>query len=333
VESEPPYVYVRGNPVNFADPSGLLRNDVIVRELGLNNFNQVKVAFRKSQNWGLLKALQDANVGDVIYLHRGNRPPAKEPFPDYSQSAGIEDTAYGSKWEVLAAIRCDNGKVAISWYGFKDYWKNGYLSEPYNNPLAKPGLDAAYSINKLGVKSNSSMPAYLNAGRPPAPDFVGVEGQISVWKVFGGNGALIMDRYGRRYIVPGLSTGIGTPFGFQSFQGYYGSWVSLLSPDNIPNPDDLENYLVEWGLSSNASLIRGLTGGANLAGGSGATTYGVNGGISLTLSYSVALDKGKNAEREKFGWDWVDRVKGFDESDIKTADEGLNACDKGCSPY
>jgi len=109
--------------IYFVDPSGLLRNDVIARELGLNNFDQVIVAFRKSQNWGLLKALQDANVGDVIYLHQGNRPPAIESFPDYSQHGGIEDSAYGSSWEILAAIRCDNGRTTITWFGFEDYWK------------------------------------------------------------------------------------------------------------------------------------------------------------------------------------------------------------------
>ncbi|MBE7549471.1 MAG: hypothetical protein HS126_00135 [Anaerolineales bacterium] len=44
VESEPPYQYVRGNPANWVDPSGLLPNYVIARELGFNSFDDVMAA-------------------------------------------------------------------------------------------------------------------------------------------------------------------------------------------------------------------------------------------------------------------------------------------------
>ena len=45
VESEPPYLYVRVNPVNYVDPSGLLKNYIIARELGFSNFDEVIEAF------------------------------------------------------------------------------------------------------------------------------------------------------------------------------------------------------------------------------------------------------------------------------------------------
>lgn len=69
MESEPPYQYVRGNPVNWVDPSGLLKNYIIARELGFNNFAEVIKAFTLDGDWGLLRALQDATNGDKIYTY------------------------------------------------------------------------------------------------------------------------------------------------------------------------------------------------------------------------------------------------------------------------
>jgi len=66
-ESYNAYGYAEQNSINRVDPSGLLSNETIRKSFGVGRFEDVLTIIELSGDWGYLKMLQDAEVGDRVY--------------------------------------------------------------------------------------------------------------------------------------------------------------------------------------------------------------------------------------------------------------------------
>ncbi|MBE7469325.1 MAG: RHS repeat-associated core domain-containing protein [Anaerolineales bacterium] len=329
VESEPPYQYVRGNPINWTDPSGLLPNYVIARELGFNNFDDVMAAARGQ--WGLLKALQDAKNGDKIYYYQGLLPPSEANYRGDTAVPGLQ-----GDWGRAATILCLDGKLRIQWSGLP---VNSGQRIVDKSPFAhSAGGYWAYSINKQPIRGDSQRIAYtnLNTSGRRSYDFVGIQDQFSptFLKILSGGGTYIVDRYGRRYIGYGISFGLGlSPADVRFFGGLHsGNWdnsrntVLFGQGHSIPDPIQLQNFIIGWSLGSSVSPIVGGSAFGNASGLGASISAGTNIGFSV-LDYGINTWAIDDLPREEYAWNWADKIPGFDASNIiKDDKKSPNVC-------
>lgn len=327
VESEPPYQYVRGNPISWTDPSGLLPNYVIARELGFNNFDDVMAATRGQ--WGLLKALQDAKNGDKIYYYQGLLPPSEANYRGDTAVPGFQ-----RDWGRAATILCLDGKLRLQWSGLP---VNSGQRIVDKSPFAhSAGGYWAYSINKQRVKWDPQRIAYtnLNTSGRRSWDFVGVEGHLAtqIIPLLSVGWSYTVDRYGRRYTGPAPSFSLGDlPGEIQVFVGLYsGNWSSSLNTmlfgqgHPIPEPDPLADFLSGAGGGPSGALLFGGGLSGNQYGAAGNISAGLNAGVGVSGGYMEPID---TSPREEYAWDWADRIRGFDRDSIMTTDETpINDC-------
>jgi RHS repeat-associated protein len=318
------YSWVEGNPINRVDPSGLLSNSAIAKSFGKDNFDDVIRVFATNRHWGLLAALQDASVGDVI------------TFGAFGTGSTL----------VRFEVKCKNGLIYL------DPSASSFLS-PYRRFYPDMTLAAIGQVlqdqNTIKAWAVSRMfPVwrlpnrwnwfFLNDGGGRSgrgypddwrttvmPDFK--FGTQAIGLEVGGGYHRIVDRYGNRYEALTLGPAFGVAI--IAFSEGYAKIGPGPGGRDIPNESELKGLIQGWSVGADAAVYYGQGAFVSRTD-NGALIYSL--GMQVFVGGGVTRTEWKGKDTD-LAWDWVDRELGYKESDIRRERPGeLEICDE-CSNY
>ena len=255
-ESYNAYGYAEQNSINRVDPSGLLSNETIRKSFGVGRFEDVLTIIELSGDWGYLKMLQDAEVGDRVYAG---------PF---------SWTSY------LGTIECyDSSRHSPEPWYWPGPWKGGVV-------FVTPNREEHLVEQSKRMETYARPPDwyFLNNNQGPSPyttktdlgylpDYVMVSGgpQIPIPGLIivgvGGEFNLVVDRYGYVYVGLSGNAGVGLPLPFSA--SVVLGWINqhgLLSGDRwIPGQGELSDLIEGFGAGASANLLVGVGGSVSIA--------------------------------------------------------------------
>jgi len=311
VESEPPYQYVRGNPVNRIDPSGLFSPQIIQNSLGNNT--SIQEAFGRGElgRSGLYHLLLDAKEGSYVY-------PLVVDFgePDFAHGGrGVKYPLRHPSMSASAGIKCQNDRLVF----FNTSRGHNLNLQEYLNLVEDA---AAAETNFARWRDNTVRLHYYGLGKyghsysegfyddfghmTQLPDVLGKAIGLSV-PIFtaGYNAGTLVDRYGNAYLVLNATSSFGLPFSLNKLEGYHGG--RLPTPTNrllITNEEILKGDILGPGVGSSGSI--GTGGGSSVP----LTNWGeAFGWFSRGLDVSIGTGGGWTFgpyDAKVKAWDWLD---------------------------
>jgi len=316
------YLYASGDPIDRIDPLGLLSNETIVKSFGVYTFDEVLSIIELSGDWGYLKMLQDAEVGDRVYAGTFNWTSYIGTIECYDSSRHNPEPAYWpGPWSGGVVLVTPNRELD--------------LMDPSKLTEFTAGPPSWYYLN-----GNQILPAYTTkTDLGYLPDYVAGSAGYSFGFILGigPNVQVFIDRFGNIYFGLAGEVGIGIP-GLPS-GGIALGWIhqTRIPADSwIPNSTELREFIEGWGGGAAASLIIG-----------GGMAYNYSEKLPLEIiQQTIALEEGIALpglgwsfagytwwidQRSCLEWDWVDRYPiqhGYGRQDIRTTDD--ESVDCGC---
>jgi RHS repeat-associated protein len=310
VESEPPYAYVGGNVVNRVDPSGHFSNETISNMFGKEDFKDVLTLFETNQRWGLLKLLQDANMGDRVIA---GHPLLGSP----NSSEILVGAGYGTDYGVFGCRWDDQIILKDGPRGF--YYDMDLLLSTielglYGN-ITKPPLHRRidyylYYLNGNGPQDVLA-PAYADfIGNPDLPDFGFVDIAVPFFSK-----SEVVDRYGNTYRIINLAGGFGSPVDVGMYEAYLyplDGWIYQPRPTarswgDIPAETSLKAFLTP-ALSSEMTFSGGFLGwGAGFINNSNSIAI-LYGGQLASIGGDLTLGGWVLGKDPNISWDWIGRI-------------------------
>gem|GEM_PF-5978362 len=301
VGSEPPYQYVKGNPINWVDPSGLFSSDLIATSLRGRNVSQ---SFRG--RYGLYWLLRDAKNNDRV-----------DPLVvDFSGNWSVKYPLRNSVKSTTAEVRCENDRLQFSQGSSYGETLDQYLQRLEDAANQEPSgywwRRETMELHYYRLIQPTGVTYYEDFGNMSyIPDYIGSYLSSSI-DIGGFSRQGITDRYGNSYVVfsGGASVGL-TGFGLADVEGYgLGHHMFPHNKAMIPSEHNIREGITGFGFAF--EWIAGLGEGEghplvdnNLDKASFIQySTGFDAGVSLHLTYG-RQDGPKNEEK---AWDWLDRI-------------------------
>jgi RHS repeat-associated protein len=315
-----PYLYASANPINRADPSGLLSNETIRKSFGVSSFEDVLAITELSQDWGYLKMLQDAEVGDRAYAG---------PFSWTSYLGTIEcyDPGRHSPEPSYWPGPWLGGVVFVSSSGEEHLLEQSKRGEAYMGPPDWYFLNNNYVLPAYTTKTDYGyLPDYVvGSGGGPLGALIGIP-------FLGVNINVVVDRYGNIY--GGLGAEVGDPgLDLEVALGWLNQYP--LTPEKwIPELDDLQGFIEGWGggVAGYAVIGGGIAYNYDFPRGLFSEALGGEAGIAIpTVGWSFLEYMFWVTQVPGLEWDWVDRYPiehGYGRQDIRMVDDRPVDC--GC---
>jgi RHS repeat-associated protein len=321
-ESYNAYGYAEQNSVNRVDPSGLLSNETIRKSFGVSRFEDVLAIIKLSGDWGYLKMLQDAKVGDRVYAG---------PFSWTSYLGTIEcyDSSRHSPEPWYWPGPWEGGVVFITPNGEEHLVEQSKRMETYARPPDWYFLNNNQGPSPYTTKTDLG---YL-------PDYiVGSAGYgFGVILGIGPNVQVFIDRFGNIYFGLAGEVGVGIP-GLPS-GGLALGWLHqtrIPADSRIPGPTELRGFIEGWGGGVAGYLLIGGSMGYNYSDRFPLEVFeqaiAFEEGIALpTFGWSFVGHTWWLGQKPWLEWDWVDTYPirhGYGRQDIRLVDDRPADC--GC---
>ena len=313
VESEPPYQYVRGNVVNWMDPSGRFSPDAIRTSVPPDVWSILK-----SSRKGLYKLLLEAKDGDIVEplwititpFDNGYTP--VHPIPHESAilecigGRNIEVKTF-NRGQYLPHKTQSLGRYLkdIEWEEetqIASVYQKGSYHNIRNNLLtskwAKQSFTHYYSLSRL--TNRAQYYSDFIGQDSPLPDIVAKNISLDLQVVEVGYTKLV-DRFGRGYTSWVGNVGPGLPINYNYSDGY-------VYPRSIANsPEALQRTILQWGEGVEADLANWGGGVSHPIPNQGTGINWFSRGFTAGLGYNVGYVE-RASELDVQGWDFLDQA-------------------------
>ncbi len=295
VESENPYSYVRGNPVNRVDPSGFFSSETIENSLK----QPLNLAFQDRP--GLYWLLRDADNGNLI-----------DPLVvDFDANVSDIYPLRNSIKSTTATVKCDqNSGLIFDLHNRQGLTLGDYIEHlddaAYQEPSGWLWRDKTIRLHYYRLFNQAGRSFYDDFdfdGVSELPDYIGNSAGVPVKLIVGLSTVSILDRYGNVYSV--VSPNLGVSFtSYTRVEGY-------ATAGRVPNQETMKRSLTEFGESIGGGVVLGLGTSVpfvNPLSNNWTTfdeyTIGLQAGGSVSITYGWLQDKD-----ETRAWHWLDDAK------------------------
>lgn len=308
MESEPAYQYVRGNPVNLTDKSGLFSSEKIQDSLEGNRRIGDYFQNRPGLYWLLRNASEKDRVTPLVvdFVFSNDKYPLRSSNPD-----------------TQALIRCENqmlrfetsmGSLTLRQYlayldrvarqQDKSEWWRVETMELHYYKLSHSKTEVSYYNDLLDDNYNTSV----------LPDYVGDSTSLPVKWILSAGWANLFDRHGYYYkvIFGGVGFGVNPPNAFEGYPSlssgtYVEGYLSTRSEDLIKSSLTGAGYSQQAGLLYGEAVSIPLSWFSDLSSSVPYREHSV--GFQIGTSINIGWGEQRGPRNEAMRWDWLENLK------------------------